>query len=191
MRIGIDLDGVVYDWVDALRRFLVDNGRSADEFPPPTTWNFWGEWGLTEHEFWDATGRGIEAGVIFGTGDPIPGSADVISDLVCDGHKVHIVTARRRNQAAAELTLRWLTCQGIPYHSLTFSHDKTIVPVDVFIEDNVDNAREVDRRPGSMAILLDQPWNQGAPDLLRARDWHEVARLIDVVDRLVERGMLL
>ena len=47
MRVGFDLDGVLYDFGDSVRRYLRSVGREygfKDDAPEPHTWNFYEYW---------------------------------------------------------------------------------------------------------------------------------------------------
>ena len=80
-------------------------------------------------------------GIIWATGEPIPGSVEALNSLRAAGHQVHIVTDRRagRPGLAQDHTKAWLDTVGLGYDSLTFSKDKTViletVPLSVYTDD--------------------------------------------------------
>jgi uncharacterized HAD superfamily protein len=76
-----------------------------------------------------------------------------------DGHTLHIVTYRTVGRRATQNTMEWLQRESIPYDSITFSKDKTIVNNDFFIEDNLDNFHALNRA-GIVCYLMDRPWNE-------------------------------
>lgn len=178
MRIGIDLDGVVYDFVASFRRYLTDVVGWVGPLPEPTTWNVWEDWGMSMEQWARWFAAGVEAGHIFRDGEPIEGAAQVIRAAKDHGHDVFIVTHREQHPKAISSTHEWLAEHQIPYDVIAFARDKTVIPVDVFIEDNVDNAWALEAS-GVHALLFDQPWNRrwkGLPvrDLTRAHDWNEI-----------------
>lgn len=106
------------------------------------------------------------------------------------GHTIHIVT--HRNDFGAKgirSTCEWLSRWCVPYDTLSFAKDKTSVPVDVFIEDNVDNVLAL-QSAGVVAVLMTRSWNendQKAEHLLRVGSFVEFQRLVDRVQKLRDR----
>ena len=172
LRIGVDLDGVVYDFADSFRRYLIGEGYRSSDLPDPWKWNTWECWGMSQEEWLDHFSAGVEAGVIFGTGEPFPGAVEALQRLWNSYHDIHIVTHRTVHPDAIGWTAKWLAEHDIPHTSLTFAKDKTVVPVDVFIEDNVENAFALSAA-GTEAVLMDRPWNRVAPGIRRVYSWAE------------------
>lgn len=161
-RVGIDLDGVCYDFGDSLRHYLWGWCRRDEAtMPEPTRWEFYEDWGLDLKQFLQACHAGVDAGVIFTWGDPFPGVREALSALHSAGHTLHVVTDRSfgSNGNAERATRAWLDRYKLPFDSLTFSSDKTIVRADYFIDDKLQNYDEL-HAAGVEVYLLDQPWNQ-------------------------------
>lgn len=179
--IGIDLDGVCYDFAGSLRHYLHHyEGRSMESMPPTTTWHFYSEqWGMTLEQFIEACDRGVDAGVVFRLGDPHPGTQMALDYLKVCGHRLHIITDRSFGSRSQENTIEWLSEHRIPFDTLTFSRDKTLIPVDTFIDDRVENYDALEAF-GSNPFLYDRPWNQGHP-ARRVTSWNE---FVDKVDDL-------
>jgi uncharacterized HAD superfamily protein len=158
MRIGVDLDGVLYPFADYftqyVRRWLTD-----DEAPSPTTWNFYEEWGWNVKEFQAWMCSAHQNGAIWEENHhEVP--ADVtrlIDHLAHSGNSIHIVT--HRPEYARESTEKWLFWNDIPYHELIFAEDKTKWGLDVLLDDAPHNIAQA-RAAGIRAITFDQPWNQ-------------------------------
>lgn len=163
MRVGIDLDGVCYPFEEALRQYLFRiEKRTWKSMPEPTCWHFYEEWGLSEYQFNDYCHRAANEWGLFERAKPYPGVVDAIRRIKDAGNTVHIVTAREygRPGDSERQTCRWLRGWEIPYDTLTFSRDKTVVRTDWYIDDkpsNVDSFHHTLTR----AFLMDQPWNQG------------------------------
>jgi hypothetical protein len=172
MRLGIDLDGVAYDFAASLRHWLVHHeGHDAERYPDPQTWDFYrDQWGMTLEEFTAHCDRGVDAGVIFVDGDPLPGTRDALRTLKRLGHTLHIVTNRSFGRRSMENTAWWLHKHDIPYDTLHFAADKTSVRVDAFIEDNADNYLAL-TAAGVAAFLWDRPWNRQLPAARRITRW--------------------
>lgn len=163
LRIGIDLDGVVHDFVGAYRRFLRSFVGHRHTMPEPTRWDFYEDWNVTKADFLAHLNT---EGAVF-DGKPYPGAIGALDQLRDAGHSIHIVTHRPASQVRT--TCDWLEKWSVPYDTLTFAEDKTIAKVDVFLEDNVENYEAL-RAAGVQAFLLDRPWNR---DRLARRvdDW--------------------
>lgn len=190
MRIGFDLDGVVYDFRRALSDYLLAKGldhctieNTADH------WDFFEGWDFTVADFLREFTAGVDAGVIFRRGEPLPQAVWATRSLAELGHTIHIVTDRMVGTdpgASQRATAAWLADHGFVFHSLTFSADKTVVATDVFIEDKLGNADALNAA-GSRCYLINRPWNH-APDLdghaprLRVADLREFVAEVIVTD---------
>lgn len=154
MRVGIDLDGCVYDFTSSLRYYISKTtGRPESEMGPPTTWNFFtDDWGYTLEEYLKFCAEGVDAEVIFKYGPPMPDAVQTLRKLRSKGHTLHIITDRSFGHRSQENTREWLQNWGVPYDTLTFSKDKTVVPTDAFIDDRPKNIIEL-RDVGCKAYL--------------------------------------
>jgi phosphoglycolate phosphatase-like HAD superfamily hydrolase len=182
MRVGIDLDGVCYDFAASLREYLCHTigTHSLEECTPAQRWEFYEDWGLDVSQFLAAFHDGVDAGVIFAHGDPYPNVAEAFNVIKGAGHSIHIVTDRAMGQpgASAAATITWLERHGLPYESITFSGDKTVAHLDVMVDDKPENYQAL-RAAGVDAYLLTRPWNkhvQGAQRVLDLLHFAEVIR---------------
>ena len=156
MRVGIDVDGVLYDFVGELAEYIsATTGRPLSELGPPTTWDFYlEEWGYSKKEYHQFSEAAVASGSIFLSKDPLPGAKAALKRIRKLGHTVHIITARGFGPRARPLTAEWLHIKKIPHDTLTFAYDKRVMRVDVFLDDkpaNVDEMREI----GCDAYLFD------------------------------------
>ena len=181
MKIGVDLDGVCYDFTASLRHYLVTHrGRDEATMLSHNSWDFFEDWGLTLDEFLTEFAAGVDAGVVFTHGGPYPGTVEALGRLASAGHSIHIITDRTvgspgRSEAA---TVAWLKRHGVPYKSLTFCSDKTVLRTDYMIEDKLQNYDALEAA-GCTAVLIDQPWNQVDGDTRRrVANLHEFADLV-------------
>ena len=158
MRIGIDLDGCVVDFISDARRACENYWGTIDQFAPePDCWDFpVKQWGLTYDAFWQAVRHGVAHKVVWFNTPPVEGALDALKALKKNGHSVHICTSRPGFEVA---TTEWLNRFRVPYDSVTISEDKTIVDVDVFVEDSPTNLMKL-WESGVEAIRFDQPWNR-------------------------------
>jgi 5'(3')-deoxyribonucleotidase len=159
MRIGFDCDGILYNWHDSVRKHL---GLTEEQAPNPTEWHFHESWGLTGEQFGQAVIAGIEAGVIFAYGEPMPGSVEAFKRLRDAGHTIHIVTdcgSFGPPGVAQGARIKWLQDHGLHFDTITFGKNKAVVDLDFFLDDKPENV-EMMRARGTSAYLLDQGWNQ-------------------------------
>jgi 5'-nucleotidase len=182
MRIGIDLDGVCYDFTNSLRYYLVEyEGFWEEDLTPSTCWDFYQvDWGLTFDEYKKYTDEGVDAGVVFLYGDTLPGAIDGLLSLKQAGHTLHACTNRFFGTKAKENTMKWLERTGLNniFDTVTFSKDKTIINVDVFIDDYVGNYEELDAA-GVDVVLLTQPWNEHKQDAVRVPSWGDFVAYVE------------
>lgn len=174
MRIGVDLDGVLYDFVGDFRNWLImEHDREAHHLPPAESWNFWkDQWGLTLDEFLGICGESVDAGYMFRVGDPHPDSIEYMHRLREDGHSLHIITARNFGSKSIQNTEWWLNEHDVPHDSLSFSKDKTIMALDTMIDDHAENFIQLEQA-GIRAYLLDRLWNQYHETDRRVYDWKD------------------
>lgn len=142
--IGFDIDDVLFPWSryahEACRAAGITNGRSI------TQWEFEKDYGCTREELWAVLNDAYWAGMLLR--HPIDGVLAVLDEIAFDGHRIHLVTARGHEGELSALvrndTREWLRRWRVPHSSLTFSKDKTVVPVDFFIDDNLEHYDALD-----------------------------------------------
>lgn len=170
MRLGIDLDGVVYNYVkdfqDYARRFF--EYESKPDFKCDT-WNFFEEWGMHTEEFIQMNEQGVKEGAIFANGSGIPDAVPTLRKLKEDGHFIHIITHRTFGPKCLENTGKWLEANDVPHDAVTFVEDKTVVSVDILLDDRDTNIiAALDN--GVDAVMFDAPYNKDI-NLPRVLDW--------------------
>lgn len=167
-RVGIDLDGVVYDFAESVFRYMDEHYTSKElpkHFPhvygEPQRWEFYEDWGMSLESFLDFVNKGVDAGRIFGTGAPRAGAREALQLLKSEGHTLVIVTDRRSGSAgkARLSTLEWLDHWGLLYDEIHFDSDKTAYNTDYFVEDKLENYQAL-TTAGVDAYLVDRPWNR-------------------------------
>lgn len=182
-RIGVDLDGVVYDWQGAYT-YLVNRHRGANL---STDLEWWDDWHapdryLTDDDLAWVWGEGVDLG-LFRYGHVLKGAIDGLRDLAELGD-VEVVTHRPRE--ALRDTLYFVA--GLPdvlsgVHFLTRAEPKSSVGCDVYVDDAPHVALELwtEARP---CVLFDQPWNRHLPAaddrslITRAYGWAQVPDLV-------------
>lgn len=182
-RVGVDLDGVLYDFGAAFRDYMISEHSWKPEWCVlPKRWEFYEDWGISLAGFKRLCHDAADKGVLWNKSGPIMGWSDVeaLCELRDAGHTIHIVTHRgfgSHRSASHEATARWLGQFKVPYDTLTFSGDKTIIKTDFFIEDNVDNYLALEKA-GCRSVLITRPWNEHLGDAVRVSS---VACFVDLV----------
>lgn len=179
MRVGIDLDGVCYDFAASLKTYLADCTDHASPCADPTRWEFYEDWGLSLGAFVEHCHAGVDAGYIFTIGDPLPRVHEAFHWIKAAGHSIHVVTDRSFGQAGASqaATIDWLTRHDLPFDHITFTADKTVANLDVMVDDKPSNYEAL-CAAGVDAYLLTRPWNQHVADAARVLDLLHFAEVI-------------
>jgi uncharacterized HAD superfamily protein len=154
MKIGIDLDGVVYDIISPFDKFLIGKGITPVEF-----------------EY----GRGLEKDIVreyfqkFSEGRPflwIPqfeGAVDSINKMSKE-NELFIITYRNWCKTGVQDTMSRLEKDGVNVNQIYFTKKKSYIArdlgLDFFVEDSIVNAKYI--REGSKAdvFLIDRPYNK-------------------------------
>jgi FMN phosphatase YigB (HAD superfamily) len=177
MRILVDVDDVLFPWFDkahaACERAGITNGVT------PSQWECFKDYGVTLDE-WLAV---METATLDGSlyrGMPYPGAIEALHRLREAGHSLHIVTARgffQHGDLIRRHTVEWLTDNNVPHDSLTFIKDKTLMRVDIAVDDSLKNVTAL-RDAGVRTWLVDAPHNRDVVDDLRVSS---VAEFADIV----------
>lgn len=190
---GVDLDGVLFDFAHSLHRYLVSIGHEVPEYDvvkEVDKWEFYEDWQLSVTDFLKHCHDGVDAGYVF-RGPVRPGSKEALDRIKAAGHEIHIVTDRSfgsKPYNSERATYDWLEEHGLPFNSVTFSPDKTVVPTDCFVEDKIANYDAL-KLSGVDAYLITRPWN-------KIPSWLEKPfprkRLNDIRDYagIIEAGMI-
>lgn len=166
MRIGLDLDGVVANWVRAVNETLIQfRAAKLDPTFEPDSWDWFQE--NLSVEDWQFIWRG-GSHHIFETARPYEGARKFVADLYELGDIV-VMTARPKN--VWNTTRRWWDLNFGPEIPAGFNFfysgkSKGLVEVDVLIEDSYEYSHAyLDRCEArgnyeSQVYLLDRPWNR-------------------------------
>lgn len=192
--LGLDLDGVVFNYEKATReRFAALLGVAPETLPRPKHWSLVESgWPLRDEAHFAELHTSCVRSGMFADMPLIEGASESLWKLSDAGVYIRIVTHRLGfpgNHAIAAgdtvrgLERRMVGADGefgkrlIPYSDLTFVADKPAVGADVYLDDAPHNIVAL-RAAGRHAIVFDQPYNQHVPGP-RAKNWAEVAELIE------------
>lgn len=200
MKIGLDLDGVCYQWSATAQYMLREHIQERGEVPPPELYQvpkYW-DWieNYTPAEDWAwLWSSAIEEG-LYRYGHVVKGAiegAQAISQL----GETTVITARPK--AAVHDTMAWLELMfnRVPLAGVVIQSDgqkKSEVPgIDIYIDDAKHNLEELLDNTDATVIQYVQPWNadfvpknglQGVRHV-RARDWGEVVSIVKTLKEQV------
>jgi hypothetical protein len=178
MRIAVDIDSTLHDYWDVLSEISVR--RFGVELPYEEQLT----WGLTrlrpEQLALCVKESYSEERILAGV--PYPGAVDAVRAWREHGHTVYV--ASNREAGCQEATAAWLRAIGLPCEGLLCSSRKLERCLELGVELVIDDspmiiAGALER--GILAATIAHPWNEEIceeEDVIRARDWHELARLL-------------
>lgn len=179
LRVGVDLDGVGYDFAADAHRWFCDRlGSKRVPDRPVVSWDFFAEWGLTAAEFWEGIEEATRTSGLFNHFEPLPGYVEMIDSLRHAGHHVSVVTARP--QWASDATTAWLERHSVVVDDIVLTSDKVAAGCDIHIDDGPDQIEEM-HRSGRRVVVYDRPWNSHL-------DGHRIFDLGDFAPIVAELG---
>lgn len=185
MRIGIDLDGVVYQWTKTARymlREILPNSPYTKDGPlgqECTEWDYIKHNVSPEHHKW-LWNQGIELG-LFRHGHLFPGSIKALRTLDRLGD---LVAVTQRPERAVSDTYAWINFHQLPFREVHILHGGSkaaVRPCDAFIDDKPANCEELrEAWPTALICMPDRPWNRDAtpPGTVRVHTWDDFINLV-------------
>lgn len=174
------MDGVVFDFGRSFKEYMLWSGlRTEQQCTEVLKMDFYLDWEISHEEFKTYCHAGVDAGIVFFHGEPFPDARESMEALKRQGHRLHIITDRTfgTNNHSEVLTKEWLEKYEIPYDSLTFSADKTIVITDIMLDDKIENYLDL-KEAGCYAVLYDRPWNQPKNGEVRVGSFKEFVNMV-------------
>jgi 5'(3')-deoxyribonucleotidase len=197
--IAFDLDGVVAEFVDTFRRWVLEvRGGEPEDYPDPATYHLGEAWGMSHDEFEELLDAAAEAG-IYASCEIAEGAAEGVR-RVAQVAEVHLVTSRPAVPHVIRDTLTWVAGSGLVTTSVRMVRDKVTVDVDVLVDDDPSVYRSLDDLGETVPVIFDRPWNRefcgrrvsswaGAADALMMMT--ELATGLDPEDRVWELSGIL
>lgn len=158
--VGIDLDGVIYPFAAAFKKYCIER-TGATNLPDPTHWNFYEDWDMDYETFQSWLHDAALTHQVFATEAPYEGVTSAWKDLRDMGLRLHVMTARP--QSAWAQTAEWLSKHHLNVDTLHFSPTKTYLKAiatdqAIMIDDHVVYYEEAEK-VGIVPVLMDRPWN--------------------------------
>ncbi|MGF2060278.1 5' nucleotidase, NT5C type [Mammaliicoccus sciuri] len=112
------------------------------------------------------------------------GAKDILTQLK-DDYELYYISAR--HHYLEDITKEWFQSHHIPFDQITLtgSHNKLEVTkeqnIDIFFEDKLDNAEDINHYLNIPVFLFDTPYNQKdlQNGIYRIKTWHEVSTLLN------------
>jgi hypothetical protein len=170
MRVGNDLDGCYDSFGDGVEDTLQARGLGHLWKSGPTPapfWDFYSDWSNNDGSRWnfeqfkELVDWGVDHGYIF-MGNWRPGAIEAFGRIARLGHEIIIATDRFFGSNPVNShrnTVEGLQRAGIEYDELHFTRDKTTVPMDIMVEDKLENYDALVAH-GVRTYLINRPWNQ-------------------------------
>lgn len=188
VRIGFDIDGVIYQWDKTARKMMRDVLPNSPYKKDPRFWEDSRSWNWIQQHvspehwawLWD---EGVKLG-LFRHGHLYSGAIEAIRKLATVGDVVFIT---HRPKQAVNSTLAWLALQDLPLsglHILTNQEPKSTVrpKVDFFVDDKPENVLDM-ATTGANVYLMRRPWNKGF-------DWPWVVTDLNQYSEAIVNGAL-
>jgi len=190
VRVGLDIDGVMYKWDKTARYMLRDvlpNSPYKEVLQQESQgWNWIQQQIAPEHWDW-LWKQGVRLG-LFRYGHMYPGTVQAVRTLASRGHEVVLIT--HRPASALSDTLAWLSLMDFPIkglHILTNMEPKSLVQpqCDVYIDDKPENVVDFAvNTQAKIVALRDQPWNKHFNDagyigVVRVFGWDDFLALVE------------
>src|SRR6478735_6497003 len=191
MRVGLDSDGVLDNFGNGVKAALEARGQGHVWKSGPTPqsyWDFFKDWGWEYSEFKELCDWGVDNGYIF-TGHWRRNAVESVARIKQLGHEVIIITDRSFGSDpmnSQRNTLAAFEKAGIKYDEIHFTADKTSVPVDMMVEDKLQNYDAL-VAAGAPTWLINRAWNliPGGDGRNRINDVSDYA---DAVEAATKRG---
>ena len=179
--LGVDLDGVVADFIGGLRPIAAEwLGVAADSLTTDVSYGF-AEWGLEDVGGYEGLHRhAVKHRGLFERLPAMPGAPAALRRLAAAGIRIRIITHRLYipwfHREAVRQTVDWLEAHGIPYWDLCFMRDKAAVGADLYLEDNPANVAAL-RAAGHPTIVVRNSTNRSVP-APAATDWSGIEQMV-------------
>ena len=122
--VGIDMDGVMYDFAGEFKKYCAKR-MGREDLPDPKHWEFYEDWGLDKDTFYDwLTDATVNEGLFY-TGKAYANTTEGWSKLKDLGMRIHVLTHRHIESVGQ--TADWLQDNNFVPDSMHFGFDKVLL----------------------------------------------------------------
>ena len=179
--LGVDLDGVVGDFYEAMRIIAAEwLNKDPASLTREVSYGL-EEWGIGDYGGYDRLHRfAVTQRNLFRDMKPLEDAPSTLRKLSNRGIRIRIITHRlflkHSHKTTITQTVDWLDNWDIPYWDICFMNDKGAVGAHVYIDDAPSNIKRL-RDQGCNTIVFGNSTNRdlGGP---RVDTWKEAERLI-------------
>ncbi len=178
MRLGIDLDGVVANFVRGwMLRYNLEFGANLTEEHV----EHWGAAQDLTHfddlsDFWQWAGASGHGPTVFRNLEPYPGAIGALHDLA-ECHDIVILTMKP-DWAAAD-TFAWISDHRIPTREVHLLRNKWEVKCDIYLDDSpMALPALVNKRPEAIVCRFVRNWNEPVDGATDVHSWNEFVELV-------------
>ena len=177
MRIAVDLDGVVADFVNSFLLYVNRIYKSDYTKKDIYTFRLQEVFGISDSKTYFLVDHILKQDL-----PVIPGAKEGLQTFQEAGHEVIIFTARY--SSLKEPTKKWLTMKELPYDRLIFKEDweRGKEFFDIVIDDSVKKITELIGYY-KRAFLFSQPWNERTWNIdnnfERVYNWKEIVKRVE------------
>lgn len=184
MRIGIDIDGVVYPFVEMFKGYV--ELMTGKTLPMPTSWG-WEGWEIPKEEIEKYYQEAVAGGMLYRFGPPIAGAKEGIKSLKDKGHEIRFITARPNEKWMHERTMSWFKDWGIKGDMVLFLKDKSEAAkeLDVFVDDRPEHVLEVHYANPDVHCYLFEACHNKVNDIalnLQVSGWADFLERVDKLE---------
>lgn len=188
MRIILDQDQVICDWVKRILEWYNEDKGTSFTKTDIKTWNMTMNLGPESEDFLRSSMRYPE---LYRDLDPIECSLKGVKKLIDNGHDVIIATAVPKCAGIAyHGKLEWLrrNMPFFPLNNFIAIQRKDLLDADVLLDDGLHNISQWVKMDNRIGVVFDNPWNKCDKDitqfgsgskLRRVKHWNEFLKLID------------
>jgi len=188
LKIGVDIDGVIADFVTAFRKLVekrYDVSLSENDI---YAHDLFLVLGVPEQEAKELIRETLVTKLKL-----VPNAKKSLAYL-SRYHKIFVITARPKD--LLEQTRKWLKSNGISYHEIVHQNEGekhgSKLKLDVIIEDNLTEAIRWKGKAKNV-LVFDHPWNKSLNVrrlITRVRSWEDIVRFIDNCSQKGDRNLL-
>jgi len=177
LRIGLDLDGVAYEW-GSVARFLLSHHFGYILEKEASHWWAYRDAVKKEHWRW-LWDEGVRNHGLFRHGHLYKGTVEALENL---RHLGRIIVITARPETARQDTLDWLAFHQLPvseFHLLAGESAKSSVRpfCDLYVDDSPGVVQDLSENTPGVVLCWDRPWNQSLVadgNVRRVSSWLEV-----------------
>ena len=179
MRLGIDLDGVVANFIKGwMLRYNTEFGTHLTE-DMVECWDCAGE--LTHvadmADFWQWAGASGRGPSVFRNLDTYPGALDTLNQLATC-HDI-VILSMKPDWAAFD-TYSWIADQRIPTREIHLLRDKWKVECDIYLDDSPHALPPlVEQNSEAIVCRFVRPYNEPVAGAVDIHDWDEFLSFVD------------